>query len=387
METERGVDKLSRYIIMTVSIAVIAGICLYFSNVIAYILAAFVVSLIGRPITVFMGKIRIKDRAIPNWISTLTTMLLLTGVFAFLLTQIFPVVANVLKEISGANVENIARSLYTPLQEFNEYLVDLFPALGSGFRIEVVLIKELQKILDFSTFSNVIGSVAGGIVNFITNFAIAAFSVYFISFFFIRDNKLFSKIVAGIVPDKHEKTALDAIDTIEYLLSRYFVGLVIEMTGVALINFLGLWLIARLGVQTSIGIAFCTGLLNLIPYVGPLMGGVIGTVLGFTLKLCNPAIGLDVNIWIFTLILIAIFFFAQLIDNVVYQPVIYSSSIKSTPLEIFIVLLIAGNIGGFIGMLIAIPSYTVIRVVAGTFFRHVKFIRILIPIESIDKTE
>ena len=185
METERGVDKLSRYIIMTVSIAVIAGICLYFSNVIAYILAAFVVSLIGRPITVFMGKIRIKDRAIPNWISTLTTMLLLTGVFAFLLTQIFPVVANVLKEISGANVENIARSLYTPLQEFNEYLVDIFPALGSGFRIEVVLIKELQKILDFSTFSNVIGSVAGGIVNFITNFAIAAFSVYFISFFFI----------------------------------------------------------------------------------------------------------------------------------------------------------------------------------------------------------
>jgi predicted PurR-regulated permease PerM len=117
------------------------------------------------------------------------------------------------------------------------------------------------------------------------------------------------------------------------------------------------------------------------------MGGVIGTVLGFTLKLCNPAIGLDVNIWIFTLILIAIFFFAQLIDNVVYQPVIYSSSIKSTPPEIFIVLLIAGNIGGFIGMLIAIPSYTVIRVVAGTFFRHVKFIRILIPIESIDKTE
>ena len=146
MDTERGVDKLSRYIIMATSFAVIASICLYFSNVIAYILAAFVVSLIGRPITALIGKIRIKGKSIPNWISTLTTMLFLASMFILLLTQIFPVVANVLKEISVANVENIAKSLYTPLEEFNKYLVNLFPSLDSNYRIEIVLLKEIQKI-------------------------------------------------------------------------------------------------------------------------------------------------------------------------------------------------------------------------------------------------
>ena len=191
-------------------------------------------------------------------------------------------------------------------------------------------------------------------------------------------------MVAALVPDRHEETAVKAISDIGYLLSRYFTGVLIEMTGVALINFLGLMFIARLGFNAAIGIAFLTGILNIIPYVGPLAGGALGTVLALIIKYSSSVpIGLDVSFIWFTLILIAIFSFTQLIDNILYQPVIYSTSIKSTPLEIFIVLLIAGHIGGTLGMLIAIPSYTVIRVVAFRFFRHIKAIRRLIPSEKL----
>ena len=217
-----------------------------------------------------------------------------------------------------------------------------------------------------------------------TSLGVGLFSVVFIGFFFIKDDGLFTNIVCALVPDKHEKMTEKAISDIGYLLSRYFIGVMLEVTGVALINFIGLLLIARLGFNAAIGIAFLTGILNIIPYVGPLLGGALGTILGLVIRYSSATpIGLDVNFWIFTVILIAIFCFTQLIDNMLYQPVIYSTSIKAKPLEIFIVLLIVGHIGGPLGMIVAIPCYTVVRVVAFRFFRHIKAIRRLIPSERL----
>ena len=152
----------------------------------------------------------------------------------------------------------------------------------------------------------------------------------------------------------------------------------------ALINFLGLLLVARLGFNAAIGIAFLTGVLNIIPYVGPLLGGILGTILGVVIRYSSVTpIGLDVNFWVFAAILIAIFCFTQLIDNFLYQPVIYSTSIKAKPLEIFIVLLIVGHIGGALSMIVAIPCYTVVRVIAFRFFSHIKAIHRLIPSERL----
>ena len=148
------------------------------------------------------------------------------------------------------------------------------------------------------------------------------------------------------------------------------------MAGVGLLNFLGLFLVARLGFNSALGIAFLTGILNIIPYVGPLAGGVIGTVLALVLKYSSVVpLGLNVSFGFFCIILIAIFCVTQLVDNFLFQPIIYSNSIKASPLEIFIVLLMAGHIGGPLAMIIAIPSYTVIRVIAFRFFSNVKAIR------------
>jgi predicted PurR-regulated permease PerM len=142
--------------------------------------------------------------------------------------------------------------------------------------------------------------------------------------------------------------------------------------------------IVRMGFNAAIGIAFLTGILNIIPYVGPLMGGVLGTTLCLILKYSSiTPIGLDVSFWVFTAMLIAIFSFTQLVDNFLYQPVIYSTSIKSKPLEIFIVLLVVGHLGGPLSMIVAIPCYTVVRVIAFRFFRHIKAIRRLIPSERL----
>lgn len=382
--TERYTDKLAKSILLAAGIAIIAALCWYFRSVLAYILIAVVVSLVTKPLMGLLQKIRIKGRKAPDWILAALSLILVLGIILSIVATLIPIVGNIVKDISLANIENSVRSLSVPLSEFNEFLRTIVPSLGEDFKIEVTVIQEVQKLFNPAIFSSVIGSAA----SFLTSFGIGLFSVVFIGFFFIKDDGLFTEIVCALVPDKHEATTEKAISDIGHLLSRYFIGVMLEVTGVALINFIGLAFIAKLGFSAALGIAFMTGIFNIIPYVGPLLGGALGTVLGLILKYSSASpIGLDVNFWVFTAILIAIFCFTQLVDNFLYQPLIYSTSIKAKPLEIFIVLLIVGHIGGPLAMIVAIPCYTVVRVIAFRFFRHIKPIKRLIPSERLITNE
>lgn len=382
--TERYTDKLAKSILLTAGIAIIAALCWYFRSVLAYILIAVVVSLVTKPLMGLLQKIRIKGRKAPDWILAALSLILVLGILLSIVATLIPIVGNIVKDISLANIENSVRSLSVPLSEFNEFLRTMVPSLGEDFKIEVTVIQEVQKLFNPAIFSSVIGSAA----SFLTSFGIGLFSVVFIGFFFIKDDGLFTEIVCALVPDKHEATTEKAISDIGHLLSRYFIGVMLEVTGVALINFIGLAFIAKLGFSAALGIAFMTGIFNIIPYVGPLLGGALGTVLGLILKYSSASpIGLDVNFWVFTAILIAIFCFTQLVDNFLYQPLIYSTSIKAKPLEIFIVLLIVGHIGGPLAMIVAIPCYTVVRVIAFRFFRQIKAIKRLIPSERLITNE
>ena len=379
-QNERYTDKLAKYVLIAAAVCLAGAVCWYFRNVITYILVAVVVSLIGKPVVKLLQKINIKGKRLPDWFLAALTLTVIVGVLMSVITLLIPIVSNIVKGISLSNIESAAGQIAIPLANLNETLRNTFPSLGSGFRIETALLAELQKLLDVSKVSSLIGTAT----SFLSSFGVAMFSIVFIGFFFIKDDDTFTNIVTALVPDKHEKNAADAISDIGNLLSRYFIGVLLEITGVALINFIGLWLIARLGVNAALGIAFITGLLNVIPYIGPLMGGVLGTLLGLILKYSSATpLGLDVNFWAFSAILIAIFCFTQLVDNFLYQPIIYSTSIKAKPLEIFIVLLVVGHMAGPMAMIVAIPCYTVLRVIAFRFFRQYKAIRRLIPSEKL----
>ena len=371
MEQERSIDRLARYIIIAGVIVLVAWLCRTFSNVLIYIIAAFVVSLIGQPLMRLLRKIRIKGKSAPDWLLSILVIVIILGGLLLVVTQVIPVVTRIVRDASVLNSSSLDGN---PLDRINEWIVGLFPGLGANFDLIGLLVNKLKEVTNLTNVTAVISSVT----SIVSGIAVGLFSIVFISFFFIRDEKLFRKIVLSLVPDRLEEKVGKAIADIERLLSRYFVGLLIEMFGVALIDFLGLWLIARLGVNNAAGIAFIAGVLNVIPYVGPLIGEVVGVVLAVILKY-GTGIGLDVNIWVFALIVLAIMLAAQLVDNFVYQPVIYSTSIKASPLEIFIVILLVGHVGGVLGMLVAIPGYTVVRVIASRFFYHLKPVKRLIP--------
>ena len=372
MENERNTDKLAGYIIKLGGLAIVLALCWYFKNVLIYIIVAFVVSMIGRPLMQLMRKIRIKGRHAPDWLLALLTIVVIIAFMLLIITQMIPLVSTIVKEASAIEASSYFES--NPIDKVNEWLIGMFPNLGDDFDLSALILEKIRELVDFGKVSGIVGSVA----SMVTSAFVALFAVVFISFFFLKEEGLFERIICALVPDKHELTLSKTLSEIKQLLSRYFVGLLIEMLGVALVDFLGLWLIARFDFSYAIGIGFIAGLLNVIPYVGPLIGDAIGIVFGIVLKLGTGA-GLNVNIWLFALIILVIMLAAQLIDNFIYQPLIYSTSIKAHPLEIFIVLLMAGHIGGTVGMLVAIPAYTVVRVVAIRFFYRYKVIQRLIP--------
>ncbi len=382
MESIKWTEKLARFILYAIVAVIVCAVVWYFRKVVIYILLAGVLSLIGKPLCDAIKRLNIKRHYIPDWAASICTLIVIFGIFAAVVTLIVPIVNTLVRQISTMNVAESVKSLAVPLSELNQFLRNTFPNLGSDFRLEMVVMEELQKLLNVSAFTSVISSVT----SFIAGTGIALFAIIFISFFFFKDSDQFNKIIAALVPDRSEKEAIEAMGDIQVLLTRYFLGMILEVVGVTVVNWLGLFFIARLGFNVSASIAVLVGLTNIVPYVGPIFGAVFGTVIGVLVKYSAvTAVGLNVGFWTFVVILIAIFCVTQVIDNYVFKIFIFSTSIQVHPLEIFIVSLMAGYIGGILGMLVAIPVYTVLRVIAGRFLRKVKFIRRLVPMSDKEK--
>ena len=380
MEKGKNVELLAGWLLNLGILAVICGLCWYFHNVLVYILTAFVVSLLGHPVMELLKRIKIKGKSMPDSLLAALTIVIILVFISLIITQIIPVVMHIVRDTSIMNAQDVPYN--SLLDQLNEWIRGMVPSLGPDYDIVSALLGHIRSVMSLNNVTSMLGSVASAAAGA----GIALFSIVFISFFFIKDDKLFCKIISALVPDRIESSVEKTISEIVHLLSRYFFGLAVEVVGVIIVDFLGLWLIARIGVPYALGIAFIAGILNVIPYVGPLIGEIIGVLLCVVLKY-GAGMGLDVPILGFALIVLAIMLAAQFIDNFVYQPLIYSTSIKSTPLEIFIVLLIAGRLGGTVGLLVGIPVYTVIRVIAARFFYNNKAVRRLMPDIEKENTE
>lgn len=372
MET-KYTDKLAKLLLTAGIAAIVYLLCRYFGSILIYILAAGVVSLLAKPAVKFLGKVQIMGRHIPSWLSAILSLLLIFLILGCVIAGLVPVISEVISKVASVNTSTYIHGLSEPLARLNASLSAQFN-LGPDFRIEDSIKDNIASVLDISVFGTFVESVASVLISA----GIAIFSIVFIAFFFIKEEGLFGRIISSFIPDRSVKKASEAMKEVSALLSRYFVGLVIEMAGVGIIDFVGLWAFAGIGFEAALGIGFLAGIFNVIPYLGPLIGGVLGGSMSIILAYFGEgAACTSLSFTAYLLLLIVIFCSAQLVDNYVYQPVIYSTSIKAHPLEIFIVLLIAGTVGGVFGMLVAIPAYTVIRVIAGKFFPDVKFIKLL----------
>ena len=187
----------------------------------------------------------------------------------------------------------------------------------------------------------------------------------------MKDGTAISEGFLSLIKPKHLPKVRETLEDIKAILSRYFVGLFLQLSVIFILLTIVLLIF---GVKDALIIAFLCALLNLIPYVGPIIGAVVISVL--TISNFMDA-DLQSVILPKTLYVLIGFLFTQFIDNVFSQPIIFSNSMKSSPLEIFIVTLAIGTLFGIAGMVVAIPAYTVLKVILKAVFPNNKLVQLL----------
>lgn len=361
-------NNLSKYIIICSITAITLFLAWYFSNILTCILISAVLALVGHPIMGFLTSIKAGSLKLPNSVAALITLVIIAGILSGLILFIIPLLGKIVGEMSALNLEEINSKLAVPLQDINMKMHELFPTMDKEFTIEQMIMEKIRAIFSFSLFTDAFNSVT----SFIVNTFVSIFTIVFVTFFFLKDNSTFPNMILIFVPDKYEDNTRRALSDINSLLIRYFTGISIEAIFITIINTLGLHFICGVSFQMSVVLAFLSGILNVIPYIGPLTAGAFGTIMGI---ISFYSTGTDPNLALETIKLIGVFTATHLIDVFIFQPYIYSNSVKAHPLEIFLVILIAGNVAGIVGMLIAIPTYTVLRVIAKEFFSKFKLVQ------------
>ena len=342
------------------AVGIIVGIVLLIlglyklQNIIIYIVLAAILALIGSPMIKFLKK-RLKFR---NTWATITVILVILGAFAGLISLFVPMLISQGKNLASIDFQALNDNIH-------RFLDDLLHSLGMGrMESQVGNIPELLNMQDVSTMLN-------GFIDVISNIGVGLFSVLFITFFFMKDGTAIINSFLSLVKRERLPQVRKTIEDINRLLSRYFLGLFLQLSVVFILLTIVLLIF---GVKDALIIAFLCALLNVIPYVGPMIGAVVISVL--TISNFMDA-DLQSVILPKTIYVLLGFFITQFIDNVFSQPIIFSNSMKSSPLEIFIVTLISGTLFGIVGMVIAIPAYTVLKVILKAVFPKNKLIQLL----------
>lgn len=351
-------------ILKAVGILTAIVLILYFfykiQSVLAYLAIAVVIALLGRPIVLFLRR-KLK---FPNTVAVIATMTLMLGVLAGIIALFVPLISEQSKNLSLLDIENLKSDLNTLYLE----ILDYFGATTGNIN-EVLEDANIEKNVLQGFDLNFIPNFLNSFLNTLSNFSIGLFSVLFISFFFLKDSKLFQNGVLTFVPREKESNTVKSIDKINGLLSRYFAGILLQLFILFVIYTITLLLV---GVENAIVIAFLCSLFNIIPYVGPIIGGTIMITLTMTSHLGADFSAVILPKTAYVLIGLVI---GQLIDNFFSQPFIFSNSVKSHPLEIFLVIIIAGLLFGIVGMIVAVPGYTAIKVILKEFLADNPFVK------------
>ncbi|TXE05994.1 AI-2E family transporter [Gelidibacter salicanalis] len=344
------------------TLAIVFGIIIFayilyqIQSLILYLFIAGVISLIFRPVVYFLkNRLRLGKN-----LSAFITLLIIGGLFTLILWIFVPIILEQSKNISEIDFEMVKTDL-------NELNIQASEYLGVEKINIIEAIKRTDTVKNFD--SEIVESFVDIFVNNITAFIVGLFSVLFISFFLLKDERMISNAVAVFAEEGKERRFIRVLDKVKELLSRYFIGLMIQTTIMAIFY---LVLLMFIDVKNALAIAIICAFLNIVPYLGPLLGGVV-----MILVVVSNNLGADFSSDLLPLlvkVLIGVGI-AQLIDNLVSQPIIFSHSVRSHPLEVFIVIICGGLLFSIPGMIMAVPVYTTLKVISKEFLSEYKIVK------------
>ncbi len=347
-------------------VLLLAGVW-YFRNIVAYILISGVFSIIGRPLVEIFCRIKVGRWSFPVALSALITLIILWGLIVLFFYIFIPLVTHQIDQFSTIDSRKIVQLIEQPIKRFENLFRAFNNDITSEVSIQDFVVQKVSEVLNVNLIQNFIGYL----INVLGNLAVAVFSITFITFFFLKDQHLFFESILMWIPDEYVDNVTRALNSIKRLLTRYFIGIVIQSTCIMTLVTIGMFIVG-IDFQQALVMGLILGILNVIPYVGPWLGLFIAIIMGVASHMNQDFTTVVMPLVWYMIIVEAI---VHLIDNVIFQPVIFSNSVRAHPLEIFVVVLAAGFAAGVPGMILGIPGYTVLRVLAREFFNNFKAVR------------
>ena len=341
-------DELTKSILKSIfALALITLFAIFLikvKSVIIYITISMILTLMLSPFSSFLkSKLRFN-----NLFSSIGSLLLLIILITLLISSFIPLIIEQGKNLSLLNNSELKSNIESIIVNVNEYF-ETNSLSVYDFLSEITLLSDI----DFAFIPNLLNYI----ISELGSIGVGLLSILFITFFFIKDGDMLLTKINSILPKEIKSNFLVSVTKIKILLSRYFIGITAQIT---LLFILYSIMLSVIGINNALVIAFLCAILNIIPYIGPLISIVLMSILTMTgyidTILINEMLSKVVYIFIG-------FSVVQLIDNFIIQPYIFSKSVKSHPLEVFIVIITSGMLFGIVGLIIAIPLYTAIKVI------------------------
>ena len=341
-------DQLTKSILKSILSLLGIGAFLFFlikiNVVIVYIAISMVLALMLSPFTSLL-KSKLKFN---NLFASITSLFFLLIIMIVVIGAFIPLIIEQSKNLSLLNNSQLKSNIENLIINVSEYFssnnLTIYDFLSEFTVLSDIDFAFIPKLLNY--IISEVGSIGIGLL-----------SILFITFFFIKDGDLILKKINNLLPKKIKNNFLDSVSKIKVLLSRYFIGISVQIFSLFVLYSI---MLSIIGIKNALVIAFLCALLNIIPYIGPLISIVLMAILTMTNYIDSMLIKEMLSKVGYIFIGFSI---VQLIDNFLIQPYIFSKSVKSHPLEVFIVIISSGILFGIIGLIIAIPLYTALKVI------------------------
>lgn len=348
----------------------------YLQPIVTYILVSGIFFLMGYPLVRLMRKATIKNKRLPKWFCALFIIFTFYNIVIAFFASFLPLVLQEINMIMSFDLQSAVMVGSEQLNKIDQFFIQ-YGLAAKNSKITDHVLESIKNSFNVDIVSNVFTQIIGTLGN---TFA-ALFSITFITFFFLTDHSRLYQTFLRFIPDRYEAKVGHTLSVTQNLISRYFIGILIQVTLIASLVTIGMLI---LDVKYALLIGTFAGAINVIPYLGPLIGSIFGFFIAITTTI--EVSGFDTTILLMLIIKMSIVYtIVHLIDNILFQPIIFSSSIKAHPLEIFIVLWVAGLLSGVMGLVLAIPCYTVIRVLAKEILLEFGYLKPAMPAIPVDK--
>lgn len=275
----------------------------------------------------------LQKRKIPRSIGTLLIYLVIFSAIGIAISFLIPSLGDQLQDFSRNSARyfdvagksfNISEGFFQP-----ENISAVVQQIINGFGDSLANISQ-------NIFSKTIG-VFSGLISIIVVFSLA--------FYMAMEENGIKKFIVSITPEKNKKYAGDLTERIENKIGKWMVGQLVLMIIVFALSFIGLYLV---GVPYPLVLAILAGLLEIIPYVGPIVAAIPGVALGF---LISPFTGI---------LALLVYIIVQQLENHVIVPQIMKKAVGLNPVATIAAILIGFKLAGVLGAIIAVPAATAI---------------------------